>query len=325
MKNINNKNNGNISDNLNIDNINKKRKNILKTVHNKDKNKNLHIVRILKFLKLHKKFFVLLFTTITLLIMLLTALIYIYLYKSSVSSSVNEFNTWIQNFLDNNEEEIFLIDKITVFSSCDANYKTNSINHFTIENLYQYLDIAIFINPLDSNLTAKNTYKTVFITNFKLNTTTTLGITHLSFKSVNDFASPIYIEEYILNDESNILNFEISSLNDLDLSSPILYNNYANPITLTYINSNIVTDYTFTDTSSSITYNGTLLNKCNIDISKIYSSFSFDIYIENNLGEKYKTTISIDNTSTSNISELLSTGYFSYTNSDVSSKFYRYE
>ena len=68
----------------------------------------------------------------------------------------------------------------------------------------------------------------------------------------------------------------------------------ANPITLSYINQNIKTDYTLTDTSIPITYDGSLLKRCNIDLNSIACNISFDIYITNYLDEEFKTTVFID-------------------------------
>ena len=62
-------------------------------------------------------------------------------------------------------------------------------------------------------------------------------------------------EENIIKDE---LEFNISQEDQTDLSKPTLYNNCANPITLSYINQNIKTDYTIIDTTNPITYDGTL-------------------------------------------------------------------
>lgn len=80
----------------------------------------------------------------------------------------------------------------------------------------------------------------------------------------------------------------------IHLSSPTLYNNCANPIVLSYINENIKTDYTITDTSNPITYDGSLLKKCGILLNNLDSSFSFDIYITNNLDQEFKCTIFIN-------------------------------
>ena len=41
------------------------------------------------------------------------------------------------SFADKNQSTIFIIDSITLFSSADASYKTNTANNFTIQNLYQ--------------------------------------------------------------------------------------------------------------------------------------------------------------------------------------------
>ena len=68
-------------------------------------------------------------------------------------------------FAENNSETIFSIDKITYFSSSDAKIETNSNSTFKISGLYQYTDIAIFINPNSENLTAKNTLKSVTLNN----------------------------------------------------------------------------------------------------------------------------------------------------------------
>ena len=78
------------------------------------------------------------------------------------------------------------------------------------------------------------------------------------------------------------------------IAQPILYNNCANPITLSYINQNLKTDYTITDTENPITYNEALLKKCGISIDSIERSISFDMYIENNTSEKFRTTVYFD-------------------------------
>lgn len=90
------------------------------------------------------------------------------------------------------------------------------------------------------------------------------------------------------------LDFTITSENEANLDTPTLYNNLANPITLSYVNQNIKSDYTITDTSVPITYDGSLLKRCNVDLSSISCKLSFDLYIANNLEEEFKTTVFID-------------------------------
>ena len=68
----------------------------------------------------------------------------------------------------------------------------------------------------------------------------------------------------------------------------------ANPITLSYVNQNIKSDYIIADTSAPITYDGSLLKKCNIALNSISCNISFDIYITNNLDEEFKSSVFFD-------------------------------
>ncbi len=111
------------------------------------------------------------------------------------------------------------------------------------------------------------------------------------FKPLSKFSKSDLIEE---NKITNTLDFVITSEDETNLDTPVLYNNLANPITLSYVNQNIKSDYTITDTSTPITYDGSLLNKCNIDLPSLACKISFDIYITNNLDEKFKSSVFIE-------------------------------
>ena len=178
-----------------------------------------------------------------------------------------------------------------MFSSCDSKNKTSSANHFTIENLYQYTDIALFIGSTSTEKTLENTLKEVSIQNIQFNTKPNLGEPNLYFKSINQFSKSELKDENKIQDH---LDFSISSEDSTSLDTPTLYNNLANPITLTYINSNIKTDYTITDTSVPITYDGSLLKRCNVSLQNIQARVSFDIYITNNLDQKFKSSVYLD-------------------------------
>ena len=194
-------------------------------------------------------------------------------------------------FANKNENTIFEINKVIFFSSGDAKNKTSSVNHFTVQNLYQYTDIALFISSPNIDKTSENTLKNLKIENIQFTNSPILGEPKLYFKSINDFAKSDIIEENLINDT---LNFEISSSDHTVLDSPILYNNLANPITLSFINNNIKSDYTITDTSAPITYDGSLLNRCNVSLESLACDISFDIIITNNIDQEFKTTIYID-------------------------------
>lgn len=93
----------------------------------------------------------------------------------------NNFEEDVVSFAEKNNETIFKINKITFFSSCDAKNKTSSITNFTVENLYQYTDLAIFIDGQSEEKTLKNTLKKVTIDNINFTKFPTLRGTKIIF------------------------------------------------------------------------------------------------------------------------------------------------
>ena len=221
-------------------------------------------------------------------ILFLLVLIIIFLFLSYTVSRayINKatFEKDVIEIANKNEESIFTINNITLFSCADSKAEIQSNSSLTLNNLYQYTDIAIFINPVDENLTYKNTLKEVYIDNLKFVESPKEGIPALYYKNINDFATSSYIED---NKIENNMYFNITSQDDADLNTPILYNNCANPISLCYINNNIKTNYTLPDAFNQITYDGSLLKKCSIPLSTISCSLSFDIHIVNNLDQEF--------------------------------------
>ncbi len=231
----------------------------------------------------------LILTIITILLFIVVFLLcYLIFYKYVLKKN---FENSILDFSSKNEEIIFEINNVTFFSSCDAKNKSASSSNYTIENLYQYTDMAFFITSPNEEKTLENTLKSVYIDNIQYTKVPTLGETSLYYKNIYNFASSDIVDSNLITDR---LDFTITSEDEANLDTPTLYNNLANPIVLSYVNSNIKTDYTITDTSSPITYDGTLLKQCNVLLNSISSSFSFDIYITNNLDQEFKTTVYIN-------------------------------
>lgn len=230
------------------------------------------------------------------------------------------FENEILSFADKNQETIFEINKITFFSSANAKNKNISTNSYTIENLYQYTDMAFFIINNKEEKSLENTLKKVSLENIKINNSPIEGNPQLYFKSINHFSKSEIIDT---NQIQNKLEFNITSEDKTDLETPTLYNNLANPITLSYLNQNIKTDYTLTDTSLAITYDGTLLKKCNVLLNNLNCNISFDIFITNNLDQKFKSTIFID-IPLENDNKTIYDGNINF-KKEVNYKFYRYE
>lgn len=232
-------------------------------------------------------------------------------------------NTFINDMLSfarMNEKTVFSIDKVTFFSSCDTKNKNIGATNFTIENLYSYTDIALFINSKSEEHNEENTLKSLKITNVKISKEPKLGEPAMYFKSINNFAKSDLTEE---NKIDNELNFEITSSDNVALDKPMLYNNCANPITLSYVNQNIKTDYTMLDTTNPIIYNGKLLERCNVKVEDIDASVSFDVEIENNKNQKFRTTVYFDIPYKADSNSILDGSIT--VKKDTDFKFYRYE
>ena len=240
-----------------------------------------------------------------LLLILSTILILLTFNLASKYIEKKEFEKQISSFNEKNNKQIFSIDNITLFSSCDAKNKVSTNSNFTLENIYTYTDIAIYINnnfennkiennSIENNTiennTIENTLKSVKIDNIKFDNIPENGNLKLYYKNINNYAKPAISSEILINEN---LEFDILSEETNDFSKPFLYNNCANPITLSLVHENIKNDYTIIDTSIPITYNGSLLKRCNIPLTSIETSLSFDIYITNNKDEKFKSKVFI--------------------------------
>ena len=254
-----------------------------------DKNKRKNIVKVVlqNTKNVDTKKFILTIVTILLFIVVLI-LVNITCYQYFLK---NKFEKSIMSFSSKNENTVFQIKNIIFFSSCDVKNKNASSSNFTIENLYQYTDMALFITSPSKDKTLENTLKKVYIDNIKFTKLPTLGEPKLYYKNIYNFAKSDIIDNNLINDK---LDFIITSDDNASLDTPTLYNNLANPIVLSFVNSNIKTDYTITNTSKSITYDGSLLKRCEVLLNSINTSLSFDIYIVNNLDQEFKCTVFID-------------------------------
>lgn len=266
--------------------------------------------------KLSKKALLLTGLTITLLI-LLGILITFLVTKQTQKIA---FEQSYLPFAEKNESPVFSLDQIVFFSSSDAKNKASSKSNFTIENIYTYTDIAIFLTRYSEELTLENTLKEAKITNLEFTQKPELGTPHVYFKGLPNFAKSMIPDGQAIDQD---FTFTISSEETSNLNEPILYNNCANPITLSYVNESIKNDYTITDTSTPITYDGTLLKRCNIPLNSLTTSLSLTIELTNNLGQKFRNRLSLsipyeeNNTSIHDGSITVK--------KDIASYFYRFE
>ena len=228
------------------------------------------------------------------IILLITLSVFIFMLLFFIKFLQNESKAfdYAQEFSNFDASSPFSINKIVYYSTANANVSINQNSSFTINNLLQMTDIAIFINNnANEKYTNKNTLKKVSLSDINYILSPTTGTPNLYYKNLNDFAKPEFLSENLI--ENNI-EFSISSEDEIDYSKPVLYNNAANPITLSYVNSNILSSYTLPDTISNLSYNGNLLKVCGITLNSISCKMSLNVNIKNNLDETYTCPLIIN-------------------------------
>ena len=139
-------------------------------------------------------------------------------------------------------------------------------------------------------LTKKNTVKNMYIDNISYPTMPDKGHPVLYYKDANFFGVGVINDEYLINDK---VDFNVISSNTSDVAEPSFYADCSNPILLSAVNKDIVSNFIIRNTNSAITFDGNLLLDANILLSNIEYSISFSIHIINELDEEYISTVTI--------------------------------
>lgn len=190
-------------------------------------------------------------------------------------------------------KKVFNISQLIVYSSADATQNDTNKEPIWNLNLYQYTNVGIKINNQNdyTGEKNKNTIKELFIDNIQILEKPVLG--NLSFYYLNplDFSKGNIIEENLITDnlKYEVLDFGVS----LDSSKPQI-NKDDGIISLQVINKDIYNNFIISDISNLVTFDGSLLQRANLDLNNLKYKISFDINIVNNLDEKFKCTITID-------------------------------
>lgn len=192
------------------------------------------------------------------------------------------------------QDNTFEISKIILFSSADAtqNEVINRANWNV--NISQFCDIAICIdNHSESNgLSSKNTITSLYIDDIQFLETPSLGTPLLYYKNVDDFGKLSYSENNKIQD--NLSYSIIPYEHEKDTSKPEIYDSSFSPICIGFVNQNIKTDYTISDISSPLTYDGSLLKKCNVVLSSISCKISFKLHLISQDNKHYISNITLD-------------------------------
>ena len=230
-----------------------------------------------------------------LLIVLFAVFLLYYFFVFSGSFARNQFANEMIDLSDENEKPIFAIQKLQLYSN--ANVIDNSDNQ-SLENMNicQYTDLSIYLNNSESSfeLTEQNTIKELYIDNILLTTNLNQGTKILNYKNALNFGKYTNIETPI-NDR---IDFKIINTNEENenhnYDEPTFYTDCSNPITLGYLNKDILTNYSVTDNVKTVSFNGKILKEANISLDDIKPTLNFTIHIVNNSNQKFAYNMKLD-------------------------------
>ncbi len=225
--------------------------------------------------------------TILIILLFVVFLLY-YNFVFSVVFARNTFANEVIEIADENENAIFTVQKILLYSNANAidNSEDQSLKDMSI---CQYTDISIYIDNMStvSELTNENTIKQLYIDNIVATSNADKGTKILNYKNPLDFGKYKMIEP----PENNRIDFNIVNTNseneNHDYSSPTFYTDCSNPISLGYMNKDILTNYSVSQDANSISFNGKVLKEANINLEDINYTLTFKIHIVNNLNQKF--------------------------------------
>ncbi len=235
----------------------------------------------------------LIMTIIAIILLIIVIISYRYIYNKEKAKAVYAEES--EKFAEENQAPIFKIEKIVLYSS--ANTTDNSENK-ELKNLdiSQFTDMEIYINNKGniSELTSENTVNSLVIDNIKITSADYSGEKIFNYKNPNNCGKYVDLENY----KNDSIKFKVNTNNTQNEFSNydenIFYTDCSNPISLGYINKNIITNAAITNTGA-LSLDGSVLKLANIDLKKIASTIEFTIHLTNNYNESFMCKVKIDN------------------------------
>lgn len=233
------------------------------------------------------------FAILIILAFVLFLLYYNFIFSTAIAK--NKFANQMIEISDENETSIFSIQKILLYSSA------NAIDHSENQSLKdlsicQYSDLSIYIDNSQSSseLTDENTIKELYIDNIVMTSPLDKGSKILNYKNPLSFGKYKNVEQPI----HNRIDFKIISTNqeneNNNYDEPTFYTDCSNPITLGYLNKDILTNYSVSEDAKTVSFNGKVLKEANISLNDISYTLNFTIHIVNHLNQKFAYNMKLD-------------------------------
>lgn len=232
---------------------------------------------------------------VILMIALFAVFLLYYFFVFSGIFARNQFTNDMVEISEQNEKSIFSVQKLLLYSSASAidNSEDKSLSDLSI---CQYSDLSIYIDNLAtiSELTNENTVKELYIDNIVITSAADRGNKLLNYKNPLDFGK----FKMLKSPENNRIDYTIVNTNSEnethDYSQPTFYTDCSNPITLGFVNKDILTNYAVSQDSSTVSFNGKVLKEANIPIEDINYTLNFTIHIVNNLNQEFSYNMKLD-------------------------------
>ena len=230
---------------------------------------------------------------IDVLLLIVSIIAYKYIYKVETCKLIYADQT--EKFVAQNATPIFKLDKIVLYSS--ANWIDNSNGKLRNIDISQFTDIEIFINNLSKidKITPENTVSKLYIDNISIQCEEENGEKIFNYK--NPFYSGKFVDLNNYDNDKIIFNIPLSNEENenSNYDESTFYTDCSNPISLGYINKNLLTGCMVDGTNASISANGTILKMAGVDVKELKSVIKFSIHLINNYDEEFVCNLEINN------------------------------
>ena len=229
-------------------------------------------------------------------VILLAVAIVAYNYIYQVELTKQSYAEEVEHFDNQNKEPVFKIGKIMLYSSAYAvdNSENGKLQDIDIS---QFTDIVVYVDNGAENgeLNPENTISEIFIDNIKMSSEKPSGDKIINYKNPEKCGKYEELENY-KNDGILYRVVNTNSKNDdARYDEPVFYTDCSNPISLGYINKNILENCAVSSTGGSISFDGSILKGANVDLDTLKTQITFTVHVKNNYNEEFICNISIDN------------------------------
>lgn len=196
-------------------------------------------------------------------------------------------------FTENYKNCPFEISKIILYSTAYAQNKNTTFQKSCwILDIFQYTDIAIYINNGNDEITEENSVKKLILENISI-TQPVIGYSKLYYLDTLNFGTENLNENYAIDNslEFTIINDE-NKENWVQYNTPVFFTDCSNPITLKYVNQPVLKNYEIQSTEP-VFFDGRVLKMANIDLYKLQTKINFTINLKSNSNKSYSYNLSI--------------------------------